>query len=236
MFVPTVLVILGGFLPPFIWLYFILKEDARNPEPKRIIALALFAGMLGVPLVLPLEQYAQLHLALPLDSFQTIIAWATVEETVKYALAALLILWRPEVDEPLDYAVYLMTVAIGFAALENVLFVFHPIMAGQLTEGMLASDLRFLGSSLLHVVASATIGFTLAFSYNKLPNVRMAYAALGVILAITLHTAFNLLIISQDGSRTFEALLLVWVGAVVIFALSEIVKYRTYRNTSAFIR
>ncbi len=226
-------IIVSGILPPLLWLYFLLKEDSRNPEPKRIIALAFFAGMLCVPIAIPIEQYTYAHLS---KTLLVVISWATIEETVKYALAALLILWRPAVDEPLDYVIYLITVALGFAAMENMLFLFSPVTAGHLTSWFIIGDLRFLGANILHVVASATIGFAFAFSYAKKPVVRMLYASVGVILAISLHAGFNLLIMSQGGSRAFEALLLVWSSLIVVLALFEVVKYRTYRNLPAHIR
>ncbi len=229
-FTTITVIVISGLVPSLIWLYFLLREDVRCPEPKRIVALAFLVGMLCVPLVLPLEQYAQEHFAkgLPL-----LTAWAAIEETTKYALAALLILWRPAVDEPLDYVIYLITVALGFAALENMMYLFTPFAAGHLYTGALTDNLRFLGSTLLHVVASATIGFALAFSYNKRVVVRMLYVAVGVILAIALHTTFNLLIMTQGESHLLEALFLVWVGIVIILVLFEVVKYRTYRNLPA---
>ena len=67
---------LGGLLPSLIWLYFLLKEDARCPEPRTLIALAFVAGMAAVPLALPLEQYALTHLTGTLSIY---IAWATIE-------------------------------------------------------------------------------------------------------------------------------------------------------------
>ncbi len=219
-----------GFVPSFIWLYFLLREDARCPEPKRIVALAFFAGMLAVPVAIFFERYAQTYLS---GNFQLFTVWAAIEEITKYTLAVLLILWRPEVDEPLDYVIYLITVALGFAALENALYIFTPLSSGHLYLGMLTENVRFLGSTLLHVIASATIGFALAFSYKKQVIVRVFYVVIGVILAITLHTTFNLLIINRGGLHISEALFLVWSGTVVILALFEILKYRTYRNLPA---
>ena len=34
---------LGGILPAMVWLYFLLKEDRRCPEPRHMIALAVVA-------------------------------------------------------------------------------------------------------------------------------------------------------------------------------------------------
>ena len=155
---------LGGLLPALGWLYFLLKEDARCPEPPAMIALAFVAGMAAVPIALPLEQYAQAHLA---SGLSVLISWATIEEVLKYAMAAAFILWRPAIDEAPDYVVYMVTVALGFAAAENAIFLFTPLAGGHFAAGIFTGDLRFLGSSLLHVVASATIGFAMAFSARR---------------------------------------------------------------------
>lgn len=218
---------LGGILPAMVWLYFLLKEDRRCPEPKHMIALAFLAGVLSVPLVLPLERMAVL--ALP-AGLPVIIAWASIEETIKYLLAAIIVLWRRSVDESLDLVIYMMTAALGFAALENALFLIAPFSGGNMIEGLLTGNLRFVGSTLLHVVASATIGYALALSFRKNRFIRVTYATLGLILAIALHAVFNFLIIDGSGSFTLLAFLFVWSGAVVGFALFELLKYFRYRN------
>lgn len=220
---------LGGLLPSFIWLYFLLKEDAQHPEPKKLIALAFIAGMVAVPLALPFEQYAKAHLS---GSLPILTAWALVEEVLKYGMAAIFILWRNAVDEAPDYVIYMLTVALGFAAAENMLFLFTPILSGQLATSIFTGNVRFIGSTLLHVVASGAIGFSLAFSARSRPATRVTAAALGLILAIVLHTAFNALIITPGASTTLAAFFLVWVVAVIFFAAFEVLKYFQYRNFS----
>lgn len=219
---------LGGFLPSLIWLYFLLKEDARHPEPRSLIVLAFLVGALAVPLALPLEQYARGNLV---DSSSVLVAWALIEEVLKYAAAALLILWRRSVDEAPDYVIYMVTVALGFASAENVLFLLGPLSHGQFAMSIFTSDVRFLGSTLLHVVASAAVGFAFAFSAASGKGARSLAAALGLILAILLHTAFNMLII-QQGASTVTAFFLVWVVAVIFFAAFEVLKYFQYYTPS----
>jgi len=220
---------LGGLLPSFIWLYFLLREDASHPEPRALIALTFIAGMVAVPLALPLEQYAKIHLT---GDFSVFTAWALIEEMLKYAMVAVLILWRKAVDEAPDYVIYMITVALGFAAAENMLFLLTPLMDGNVANSFFTGNVRFLGSSLLHVVASAAIGFSLAFSFKSRPSIRVTAAWLGLILAIALHTAFNTLIITQGTSSTLIAFFLVWVVAVIFFAAFEVLKYFQYRNLS----
>lgn len=218
---------LGGLLPSFIWLYFLLKEDARCPEPRALISLAFVAGMAAVPLALPLEQYAQAHLT---DTLSIFIAWATIEETLKYIMAATFILWRRSVGSAPDYVMYMITVALGFAAAENMLFLLAPLSGGHFATGIFTGDLRFLGSTLLHVVASASIGFALAFSADYRPAARTVAAALGLILAIVLHTTFNMLIITKGASTALAAFFLVWTVFVVFLAAFEVLKYFQYRD------
>ncbi|MBU6214772.1 PrsW family intramembrane metalloprotease [Patescibacteria group bacterium] len=228
---------LGGLLPSFIWLYFLLKEDAAHPEPKKIILFAFVAGMAAVPLALPAEQWSCTHL--PLETllkcpsrpgFHIILSWALIEEVLKYVMAAAFILWRGAVDEAPDYVVYMLTVALGFAAAENMLFLGSPLFSGQFIDGIFTDNVRFLGSTLLHAVASASIGFALAFSSRSGPLVRSGAAALGLILAVALHTAFNELIINQGASTTLTAFFLVWTVTVIFFAAFEVLKYFQYRR------
>jgi protease PrsW len=218
---------LGGLLPSFIWLYFLLKEDAKHPEPKTLIALTFVVGMIAVPIALPLEQYAKNHLV---GDFSVFTAWALIEEVLKYSMAAIFILWRNAVDEISDYVIYMITVALGFAAAENILFLIDPVSSGYFATSFFTGDVRFIGSTLLHVVASSAIGFSLAFSFKRRPGERIIASAIGLILAIALHTGFNMLIINQDASYAFTAFSLVWIAAVVFFAAFEVLKYFQYKN------
>jgi protease PrsW len=218
---------LGGLLPSLIWLYFILKEDARHPEPRSLIALTFIAGMAAVPLALPLEQYARAHIA---GTFPVIVAWALIEEMLKYIMAAVFILWRRAVDEPPDYVIYMITVALGFASAENMLFLITPLSTGSVAMSFFTGDVRFLGSTLLHVVASASIGFALAFSTKFRPVGRIISAALGLILAVALHSAFNMLIITAGASTALTAFFLVWIVVIIFFAAFEVLKYFQYSN------
>lgn len=234
--------LLGGFLPALAWLYFLLKEEDRCPQPRWAVLLAFVAGMVAVPLVMPLQQFSCKELAesaylaceggyTSLLGIKVIVAWSIIEETVKYLVAAVFVLWlRKAVRNALDIVATMLTVSLGFAALENALFLIHPFSQGYLLEAIGLGNLRFIGSTLLHVVASSVLGFALAFSYRASPPVRALTASIGLILAIALHALFNFFIIVGDGSYVILALFTVWTGAVAVFAAFEILKYFLYRN------
>lgn len=233
---------IGGFMPALVWLYFLLKEDYRHPEPRSILSMAFLAGMVAVPIAVPIEtllrEYAYSAAAgcspyLPL-CFPIIASWAVVEEVLKYGLCAAFVLWRTDVDEPIDLVIYMLTAALGFAALENTLFLFAPLAAHNFLSALATDNLRFVGSTLLHVIASSVIGFALALAHMMPRWSRAFITACGLILAISLHTTFNFLIIPRgDTHSILTAFLFVWSGAIVFFGLFELLKYFEYRAPSA---
>lgn len=229
MFSPVLLVaFMCGLLPALLWLAFWLLEDKRNPEPKRYIFFTFLAGMgVVIPIVLPLERFVQAQAALvgyAAEGLLVLFFWAAIEETFKFAAAYVAALHWRVFDEPLDGVIYMVTAALGFAALENMLFLVSPIQNGQVLQTIITGDLRFVGANLLHVLSSATIGLALAFSFSKSPRARLRAAFFGVVLATALHTAFNFFILSKGSGATFFIFLVLWLGIVALLLFVERIK------------
>ncbi len=215
------LAFLGGFLPALLWLAFWLLEDRCQPEPKRYIFFSFIAGMVVVlPFVLQLERLAAEYYS----GFFLLLAWAGIEEVFKFLAAYVVALRSRAFDEPLDAVVYMVTAALGFSALENALFLMGPLGTGDMLRTIVTGDLRFIGATLLHTLASATVGVALALSFYKPARVRIFAAGVGLILAIVLHTLFNFFILKGDGGATFWVFLCIWFGIVAILLLVERVK------------
>ncbi len=213
---------LGGLVPAFIWLFFWLLEDRAHPEPKRYIFFSFVAGMFAVMLALPLERFFAGFLS-P-NSFSLFLSWAAVEELLKFGAAYIVALRFAVYDEPLDAVIYLVTAALGFSALENALFLWTPLQEGQLMRALVTEDLRFMGATLLHSLASVTVGLSLALSFYKPADVRRMYALVGVVLAIMLHTSFNFFILKSGNTSTFWIFLCIWVGIIAALLMTERVK------------
>jgi RsiW-degrading membrane proteinase PrsW (M82 family) len=222
--------LLGGLLPALLWLVFWLFEDRRHPEPKRYIFFCFLAGMavvlpinIGghmVGIVLPLEKFALLFLSGP----QLLFSWACIEEITKFGVAFFIALRARVFDEPLDAVIYLVTVALGFSAAENTLFLINPIDHGQVLQTIVTGDLRFIGATLLHTLSSATIGISLALAYYKSLATRIWATIGGVILAIALHTLFNFFILRAGSAATFWIFLIIWLGIIAVLLGVERVK------------
>lgn len=211
---------LAGLIPALFWVWFWLREDSRKPEPYFMIAVSFIAGMAVVPLALPLQK-----LALNLYSGdQVMLVWVTVEELLKYALALAIVLWHREVDEPIDMVIYMIVIALGFAALENALFIFNPLVMGQYMDSALTSSFRFLGATLLHVLASGTVGVALALAYYRSAVVKVIAGTVGLFIAIVLHALFNFFIMDANGETILAVFLFVWMGIILLFLLFEKIK------------
>jgi RsiW-degrading membrane proteinase PrsW (M82 family) len=210
----------AGLIPAIFWVWFWLREDSLKPEPYFLIAITFIAGMAVVPLALPLQRLA---LELYPES-NVMFTWVIIEELLKYAVALAIVFWNREVDEPIDMVIYLILIALGFAALENALFVFSPLMLGEYFNSALTGGFRFLGATLLHVLASGTIGMFLAFTYYKSRAVQIIAGTLGLFVAIVLHSLFNFFIVEASGTTILGVFLFVWVGIIILFLLFERVK------------
>jgi len=218
---PTLAALAGGIFPALAWLWFWRREDSAHPEPRRLIALAFLAGMVTVALVIPIQKY----IATLLSSTTLIYtAWSAIEEIMKYLAARFTVLKRREDDEPIDPVIYMVAVALGFAALENALFLLSPLSGDTATQTILTGNLRFVGATLLHVLSSAVIGVALGLSFYKPKAAKRAYALFGVILAILLHSAFNFFILNTPEAHLLRTFGYVWIGLIALLAVLEYVK------------
>ncbi len=212
------LVFISGIIPSLLWLFFWLREDKKNPEPKGLLALVFVVGMISVWFVLPIQKLIR-GFGLP-DALE-LTAWASTEEIVKFLFAYLIVSNTSQADEPTDWPIYLITVALGFAALENVLFVVKPFALGQTAVGLLTGQLRFLGSTLLHTIASGMIGIGMGLSFYMSTAQKKLYTFLGVSMAIALHSGFNFFIMNSEGSGFLKVFAFLWVGAILVMLLFE---------------
>lgn len=212
------LAIIGGIVPSFIWLWFWLQEDRRKPEPRKLLALCFIMGMVSVIPILMLEKLVQVLVS---SHDLQIILWAGVEEVLKY-LAALVIIFRNvDLEEPIDWPIITITTALGFAAIENTLFLLKPLDLDQATVSLLTGQLRFLGATLLHTVASGIIGISLGLSLYMNKWKQRSYLFVGLILAVALHSVFNFFIMDDSGSNFIKIFGFLWVVTIIIMLLFE---------------
>ncbi|MBI3421167.1 MAG: PrsW family intramembrane metalloprotease [Candidatus Sungbacteria bacterium] len=241
--------ILLALLPPVLWLLFYLREDA-HPEPKLLLILAFIGGIFsavaavvgeyiligrdndGLLALLPsIEMISLLGYPVLAHAFIMFLGIGAVEEYTKYLAVKFLILRRKDFDEPVDAMVYMMTAALGFAAIENTLFLF-PVFRENFPLGVEVAISRFLGANLLHALASGIVGFFLARAWFS-PR-RHHFVALGIALAAILHTFFNYFILTQErfNQSAIYIISLLLLMAVMVLIDFERLKRRVAPNAA----
>lgn len=213
--------LLTGVIPALLWLFFWLREDRFQPEPRGLLILTFISGAITVFLITPLEQFA---IATGLAGTERILFFAAVEEIAKFGVVFMIDFNSSYLDEPIDYAIYLITGAIGFAAAENVLFLLEPSLQDNISFVIETGTLRFLGATILHSILGALLGLIIGFVFYKKRIVKIRFAIAGLGIVIILHTLFNYFIIKYVEIDGLLTLAILWIITLFIIAMFERVR------------
>src|SRR3989339_79224 len=220
-----ILYIIFGILPSLAWLSYYLRKDA-HPEPKgMILKIFLWGALITVPVF-----FVQIGLSYLLGKINlspllnSLIYWFLViafsEEFFKFLVIKFRVINSPHLDEPLDIMLYMVIAALGFAALENILYLFAPIgemSFNQLIDRtLIISFIRFIGATFLHTLCSAVVGYSLAISFCQAKR-KYAPIAIGLITATLLHGAYDFSIMTLDGYAKFLIPVIIIISLVFLF-------------------
>ncbi|HEV8322858.1 MAG TPA: PrsW family intramembrane metalloprotease [Myxococcota bacterium] len=152
-------VLLLSFLPGVLWLVWFTRYDRVRPEPKRLVALVFFLGMVSTFAAGFLNDFLGAALHIDRTSIGGLfllffVVVGPVEEGCKLLVVRATVYRHKEFDEPIDAFVYAAAAALGFASLENLFY-------GQ-EFGTGALVLRAVLSVPGHVLFSALWGYGLA--------------------------------------------------------------------------
>lgn len=126
------LVIFAAIAPVVVLLWQILKRDSANPEPPKMLMKAFFYGMVSTVVTfifLPVTEVIGDITMLDDNPLAQAFKQAFFSASLPEEVAKLLMLWlllrnNPYFDERFDGIVYAVCVGMGFAAVENVLYLF----------------------------------------------------------------------------------------------------------------
>lgn len=237
-----ILYLIFGVLPSLIWLFYYLRQDL-HPEPKRmIIKIFLYGILITIPVFLLQVSLSGLlnqlklsglidGLPIVMDILKWFVVIAFTEELFKYLVVKFAILKSPVLDEPLDIMLYMIVAALGFAALENILYLSSPIdniSFDTIVKTTVAVSLfRFIGATFLHTLCSALLGYFLALSLFKAGE-RLKLTIIGISMATVLHGLYNFSIITLDSPFNFLIPIIIVMGlaAFIMYAFDKIKKMK----------
>ncbi len=230
----AVILVALGLLPSLVWMFFFYHQDC-HPEPKSLIAKTFLMGIIISPIAVIFQMgFSQIHNLGPVNYFvadgSLFFLWAAfVEEFVKYYAVRLIALTDSAFDEPVDAMIYMMMAGLGFAAIENILYLFNNIPQG-LNVVMVVWALRSIGATLLHALSSGLVGYFLALSWF-FQNHRKKLLVVGLLVATLFHFTFNIFLAAADNQLRGLMLSvgLLCVMAFLVFLLFDKIKKRLPR-------
>jgi RsiW-degrading membrane proteinase PrsW (M82 family) len=230
------LVLALSFGPAFVYAAIVYWLDRFEKEPWHLLGGAFIWGAvvatLGALIITSVLQVGVQFItgsAVVADITGTTILAPLVEESLKgIAVALILLIFPHEFDSILDGMVYGAIVALGFAATENVLYLyFSGYQEGGMGGLVTLFVLRVILGGWGHAVYTAFIGIGLAVArLNPNWGVKLMAPFLGWLVAVILHALHNGMATVLAGSLGGLAatLLVDWFGwavalAVVIWAI-----------------
>ena len=226
-----ILLILISFLPVFLLGLYIYKKDTEK-EPKSLL-LGLFAsGVLSAIIVVVINVFMaillpQFYLSNTSNKYSfsmlfilIFIEVALLEEFIKWCMTVFLGYKNKEFDQIYDIVVYAVFVALGFAAFENIFYVFE----GGITTGLYRAIFSVPG----HVSFGVFMGYYLGLAkiYEK-RNIKKhnKYMFLSVLVPALLHTIYNFCLMTENIYFVF-----MFIGFIIVLYVSSILKVDKVSN------
>jgi RsiW-degrading membrane proteinase PrsW (M82 family) len=178
--------------PVIIILIYVYVRDKYEKEPLGLLLKALLAGALTtIPVGLAdelLAVYSVNFTGLTGVGFVAFIMAGLNEELFKF-LALILVIWNNRnFNEKFDGIVYGVYVSLGFALVENLMYVFR--------YGHETGIVRALTAIPAHAIFGVTMGYFLAFA--KLGSRRRSLNfAKALIIPVLLHGIYDFILMSQ---------------------------------------
>jgi RsiW-degrading membrane proteinase PrsW (M82 family) len=222
----TALALTLALLPALLLLRYFVRAD-RFPEPTRVVLITFGLGCAIIAPVIPvaLGLIWLLPESLPAPLAGALVAFvgaAIPEEGFKWLVLRRYCLTHSAFDEPMDGLVYGAAAGLGFAALENVIYV--------ASGGVVVAVARGLTAVPMHAALGVVMGeyFGRARFAEGAARRRLLWRAWLVPMA--LHGLYDLPLLAMDRGlgESADLLLLCSVPAVLLFVL--IVARRVHRK------
>lgn len=210
--------------PVFIIAGYIYFRDKYEREPIGLLLLSLFVGALTVIPILFLESFlsgfSNIFSGLTAAAWNAFVVAAFSEELFKYIALYLLIWKRKEFNDKLDGIVYAVFISLGFAAVENVLYVMGNGFGTGITRAITAVP--------AHAIFGITMGFYFGMAkfYEKK---RYQLKQKALLYPVILHGIYDFILFTG-----FEWLSVVFIGFLVFLYISGLKRIKQLSDQSIY--
>ncbi len=217
-------ILLASIAPVFIILFYVYFRDKYEKEPLGLLIKSLLSGMLIVLPVIFVERI--LSAVMPSGGrvwsalYQAFVVAGSTEEVFKL-MALYLLVWKsPSFNEKFDGIVYAVFVSLGFAMVENILYVMEGGMETALVRGVTAVP--------AHALFGITMGYYLGIA-RMYKELKQEYLWKALLFPILLHGIYDFILMVK-----VNWLLLMFVPYVAVLYLMGMKKMKNHSETSIF--
>jgi RsiW-degrading membrane proteinase PrsW (M82 family) len=211
--------------PGLVICFYIFYKDMYNPEPKMKLIITFILGALVVIPAAFIEQAASSYfgntvLSTGLFAYGVV---ALTEEAGKFAVLRYYAYPKESFDEPLDGIVYSVVASMGFATLENILYVSQ--------NGLGTALIRMFLSVPAHATFAVMMGYYVGKAkFNQYKSGSLMFT--GLLLAIFFHGTFDFFLFLQKSPsvKPYTSDGLLFLGAIVSFIIAVRLSKRLIRQ------
>lgn len=186
----------AALAPAMICAIYLYIRDQYEKEPIRLLCIGLLFGAYSTSVILALGGLAEKYILIDWkkwDSFYTAFVTSSgIEESVKYLFLYFLVWKNKNFNERFDGIVYAVFVSLGFAGVENIIYVFNPVLGGLQT----ALSRAFV-SVPGHALFGTAMGYYFALakfeSHHKKRHLIQAF-----VLPWILHGIYNFIVLMDS--------------------------------------
>ena len=219
----NVLSLLLSILPGIVIIWYIYRRDKHEPEPKQLVRQAVLWGAASVipAIIFTLSGEWLLGVGTQTDTtiqiaLDTFICVGLGEELAKFVFVYYFFFNHDEFDEPLDGIVYAVCVSMGFAILENILYV----MEGGLGLALL----RMFTAVPAHAAFGVIMGYFVGLAKLEHPTKKTLLLIQGVFLAAIVHGAYDFFLF-QNAIQELALVAILILILAVYFSMKLIRKH-----------
>lgn len=214
--------------PGFAIVVYIYLKDKHEREPLHLLLISFAYGILSTAVTLaismPLDFIIYLREDDVVDQFaNAFFKVAFVEEFSKFFFIRFILFRNKNFNEPFDGIVYAVMVGMGFATLENIIYVFN--------YGFTTGILRMFTAVPAHATFAILMGYFLGKAKFSHQN-KFMYSVAALLIATLFHGAY-------DYFWFISFVPGIWVGGIASLVVGFIFSrkaIRLHQQVSPFIR
>lgn len=202
------IILMLAVLPVIVLASYIYKKDKYEKEPIGMLLRAFFLGVLAIPLDLVVVETINVMIPGSTVFYQAFFEAGIPEELCKWALFMIFIWRNKNFNEFFDGIVYACFIGLGFACIENIMYVFgNETFGGAFATGVMRALLSVPG----HFLFAVIMGYFLGMAKFR-PEQRRKYMMLSLVCPMLAHGLFDYLLML---SSAFSENNLEWMGTLL---------------------